>query len=183
MDGSSINQLCRARRLELGLSQAKLANSIGANQSQISEFERGDSTALSGAKIARLRESLGIDEEAALERRRAGRAVCTNTSCPGNLPFVVGGEVTMRPRVLEDSTDRCCRLCGEILDYACPACEEPLTRGLNCPSCGAAYVAAPTVSGRAEELRAWASVERVEREAVAGLAESLGSMPSERVRE
>jgi hypothetical protein len=117
-------------------------------QSAISMMEGGRWSALARPTVEKIAAILGV----ALPELRDGmteRAVavashyCPNTACPTNLPYRVGDEIFLLPRVLP-GCGRYCSLCGEVLASGCSGCGASMVAGTAfCGACGHPWVLPP----------------------------------------
>lgn len=143
------NALREARR-DRGMTQAELAEKIGAKQAAVSMYERGQVTALSHHKVLEMGKLLGVDVKAFAAGRDpvSGKAmirkICPTYDCPTNYPFMAGGQACVMPFFAESVANEKtrCRLCSEVLLSRCPTtgCEAPLVEGAACQRCGQQYV-------------------------------------------
>ncbi len=167
---TDIGKLLRDARRAKRMTGVQLALAAGCTQSAISQFEGGKETALRRETVEKIAEILGIE----LPRQQEGGAVvvaapppartpvaafCPNGECPSNVPYVVGGELLLFPRKQPDPAAVYCPWCGEVLEHACPQCEEPATQTAFCPSCGTKRVEPPADIARPSE---WAAQRRRE---------------------
>ena len=93
--GATTGAMLREHRRGQGISQARVAARIDAQQSQISRFEKGEVGILAPQKIAAYAQLVGVDPArltAAAEPARPP-CYCSDPACPGNLPFYVEGMV------------------------------------------------------------------------------------------
>lgn len=168
-------QRMRDARQAAGLTQSRLAQEAGCNQSAISMLERGQSNVLSQESLTRLATRLGLDLQSLAETPGEIDVPCPPTvaapdvyrycphyDCPSNTPYVVRGDLYLLPRMAmgEPRPSPRCRLCGEVLEACCAnaACNAPARPGSCCPDCGTRYVAPPTLSPDARA--SWADRQR-----------------------
>lgn len=67
-------------------------------------------------------------------REQPATALCTNVKCPES-------QWTQRgyyegPRIVSDTTDNCCQICGSSLVYPCERCGRPFAGSQFCGDCG-----------------------------------------------
>ena len=165
---SSVGQLFRRKRREMGLTQSALAREAGCKQSAISMFEAGRGDVLSRTLVERMAEILGIDPASLPGEGRAGitaalvRKYCPVDECPSNIPYAVQGQLCFMPQsILAHGNEKTlCRYCGEILERGCPNpdCHAPVAEAAFCPACGTGYVPATVVPSPTPAD--WADVQR-----------------------
>ncbi|MBI4880657.1 MAG: helix-turn-helix domain-containing protein [Planctomycetes bacterium] len=149
----------RQARLERSIKQVELARQLGVSQAAVSQFERGNTSALSFAKIKDAARVLGLDllreREAAVESRAL--MYCERADCLANVAYTRGGKTIVRPRMTlaaAGMASYCCE-CGELLLDHCPNedCAQPVSEGSFCAACGTAYVP-PAAAGGGENGQA-----------------------------
>jgi transcriptional regulator with XRE-family HTH domain len=161
----------RDRRRALGLTQQALARELNVLQSQISAVERGRAGALGKGNLIKLAERLGLSPEPMLEEQERATCItayCPNADCPQNTPYALGGEVALKPRLVQRNISRWpfCEFCGERYISVCPGCNNPVgDDGAFCTRCGTALVQAIEAPSGVS-LREWLLNEQMERRQV-----------------
>lgn len=157
----STETLCaeiRLARTNAGLKQADLARQLGVSQAAVSQFERGNTTALSFARIRQAAEIVSVELEE--DRREAGREqvlkFCEQSDCLANHSYQGPRRSIVRPLMVEASAAEAtfCGECGDLLLDHCPndECGRPINEGSFCRACGSAYVATDGGQGRLTTL-------------------------------
>jgi DNA-binding XRE family transcriptional regulator len=127
------------------MTQSALARSVGCAQSAVSMFESGHPEKLSLDFVRKIAELLDIPLEeqvtpvAPESQNRAGNqnCYCPNQLCFSNIPYVLNGDLFLWPTLLSCTEDDIyCKICGEVLERACPGCGAPLDTGAFCSLCG-----------------------------------------------
>jgi len=161
-DNSSevLHRRFREARRRAGLTQAALAARVGCMQSAVSMMESGQWSAISRPTLEKIAEILGVSLPAAGSRFADAPLAapphlkfCPNAECPSNIPYRVGEEIFLLPRV-STGGERYCTLCGEVLASACASCGgRVLPFAACCGGCGEPYVPAPARTGHG--LHVW----------------------------
>jgi len=140
----SLQHIIRDARRQKSLTQAELARLAGCTQSALSMFESGQESALATETLRKIAGILGFafEESPAPKPFFASKVFCPNFECPHAFPYLVGGELFIRPFFLEHA--RHCPHCGEVLLAACPHCGNPAgeNAGACCAACGKRLVLA-----------------------------------------
>ena len=156
MSEQELGQLIRRARSAAGLTQGKLAEQVGLNQSAISMMEQGKPQSISDRKLLKLGEVLGLDLMPMLGRPDAMREVfkvCRSPGCMANIPVENDGKMILMPvmvRGVFGETTRC-RYCAVPMEESCD-CKALLREGVFCMDCGKPYVPAPEVEDVAKEV-------------------------------
>ncbi len=144
-----------AQRKAQGLTQAELAEQVGATQPQISGLEHGRTDVLSEAKIRRVAELLEIPADVVFLPEGASApasptepasaavlAYCPSHDCPTALDYPLAGQVVYKPTFTPVAPvgPTWCNACGAVLERHCPNCRKSVQPGLNCPACGNAFI-------------------------------------------
>jgi len=150
-DARTISQRVRQRRRELSMTQAELAEKAACQQSAISMFEKGRTSALAKKTVDAIAEVLDLDiSKHALVNEVAAASTlvakyCPVDDCPTNTPYVVSGALHFAVSLTKAPNDQKtrCSFCGELLQACCPntECKSSVCEGSCCPECGADYVA------------------------------------------
>jgi DNA-binding XRE family transcriptional regulator len=145
-----------AARRARGMTQSALARSVGCAQSAISMFESGHPEKLSLDFVSKIAELLEIplDEpmQPSLPQKRNNTAnqdcYCPNPHCFSNIPYVVNGELLLWPTLRSCTGDAAvyCKICGEVLERACPGCGASIDGGAFCGICGEARITSSLTS-------------------------------------
>ncbi len=146
----------RQARLERSIKQTELAQQLGVSQAAVSQFERGNTSALSFAKIKDAARVLGLDLLREREEAADARALmfCEHADCLANVAYSRGSKTIVRPRMTLAAAgvaSHCCE-CGELLLDHCPNedCAQPVAEGSFCPACGTAYVRPAAAGGNGQ---------------------------------
>lgn len=142
--GESLGRQLKRARMARGMTQAEAARSIQAQQSAISMFERGDSSALGLDRVQRLAELLGVSlAPGALAGVAPAKALgfCEEVDCPSHARRIVGVRLIVQAGFVRMPGDgpALCAICLSPLHRSCPACEAPLVESLQCGSCSKPY--------------------------------------------
>lgn len=146
----------RLARLGRALKQADLARQLAVSQAAISQFERGNTTALSFAKIRQAAEILGVDldagEAATPPPHQPLLKFCERPDCLANVRYDGPRRTIVRPRLTfapAGETTHCAE-CGDLLLDHCPNddCGRPVGEGSFCTACGTPYVPLDGGEGR-----------------------------------
>lgn len=142
----SLSARLREARVGLEWKQKDLAARISVSQAAISQFERGNTKALSLAKVREAAQAVGLELDSTARDARDGQVLkyCENPDCLANVAYRSGGRNIVRPRhVLADPEQTThCTECGGLLMDHCPDddCQRPVEDGAFCAGCGTAYV-------------------------------------------
>jgi DNA-binding XRE family transcriptional regulator len=164
-------EVAEARRAR-GMTQSALARSVGCRQSAVSMFEGGRADKLSMDSVRKIAAILEIPLEGTQSAESAGtsaacgqKVYCPNPACLGNIPCCAGDVLMVWPSVAPAAEGAVyCRICGEVLERACPECGRPVGEGAFCAACGRARIAPAVPEGlsapewmaqRRMEIRQW----------------------------
>ena len=148
----TIYSMIRDARCAKGITQSRLAESVGCRQSAVSMFESGRADSLSRKTLGLIADHLGLDikDLSAMDLRTVeGRSLmlkyCPVDECPSNIPYAVRNRIQFVPSMVEApaSEETRCSLCGDMLEALCPNadCRAELNEGAYCLECGQPYVA------------------------------------------
>lgn len=136
----------RQARIERRWRQADLARRLGISQAAISQFERGNTRALSQDTVHRAAEILGVKLLARTEVPIDGTLLkyCEHPHCMANVPYQGPRGSVVRPRMTRAPVDETtyCPDCGDLLMDQCrnEDCGLPASEGSFCSGCGSSYV-------------------------------------------
>lgn len=139
-------ELRQARRLA-SMKQVDLARQLSVSQAAVSQFERGNSSALSFPKIQMAAAILGVELTEPTDAAPSGEILkyCEHPHCLANVTFQGHQRLIVRPRLSRAPAESTtfCPECGEMLMDHCPneECSRPVQEGSFCTDCGTAYVA------------------------------------------
>ncbi len=147
-----LHRRLRAARRAHGLTQSALAAEAGCQQSALSMMERGKVDALAHPTLVKIAELLGVELDPVEEQRTTpvvmaggGRAICTNSDCPANVPYLAGDELLLWPREQPTPGGNYCAWCGEVVARHCRHCQAAIGKGACCTACGTPYLLPPAV--------------------------------------
>ncbi len=167
--GRELSKAFRQKRREMSITQAELADRAGCQQSAISMFEAGRTSAVAQKTVQRVAEILEVDL-VGFDFGTGDGAVssfvakyCPIDGCPSNIPFAVSGELHFAPTMVRAAREAKtkCTSCGELLQAECPnrECRAASVPGGCCPQCGTAYVT-PTREMSGWQVEQWADEQR-----------------------
>ncbi|MFH0945804.1 MAG: helix-turn-helix domain-containing protein [Planctomycetota bacterium] len=139
-------ELRQARRAA-SMKQTDLARQLDVSQAAVSQFERGNASALSFPKIQLAAAILGVELNGPAEAAPTGQILkyCEHPDCLANVTFQGHHRLIVRPRLSRAPAESptFCPECGELLMDHCPneECGRPVQEGSFCTDCGTAYVA------------------------------------------
>lgn len=181
---TSMGEALRQRRRELSITQSLLARRADCNQSAISMYEAGKSTALSSKLVERIADILDMDVSRiarAGEEETTVRGLvlkyCPIDGCPSNIPYAVGNRLCLKPTMVRAPAEKKtrCALCSEVMESACPNadCGSSITEGSFCQECGSAYVPL-TAEMRGWQVTKWADEQRGRIREIREMSQTVG---------
>lgn len=159
-------QLAQARRAR-GMTQSALAAAAGCKQSAISMMEAGQASKIAQETVVKIAALLEVElpaEGAELEvaPRLKSRSFCPNALCLSNLPYLIGEELFFRTGYAGGG--RYCRVCGEVLEQACPHCQAVVAENSACcTACGGVLVC--NTLPEEIDVRSWLRQQQAQRNA------------------
>lgn len=153
-DPKALCGLIRHARRAASLKQSDLARLLAVSQAAVSQYERGNTSALSFAKIQQAAEALGVDLKEQLGLSPDGEVLkyCEHPHCLANVTFQGHQRLIVRPRLTRANagTPTYCPECGDLLMDHCPneECARPVQEGSFCTACGQAYIDCGYAPGR-----------------------------------
>ncbi len=136
--GESLAEYLRRVRMELGMSQAELAQKAGIHLQSVGKIELGKTTRLNSKSKTGLSKALQISDS------------YLETVCKG-IPVAAVQQLKLCPKCWTPGTEaepmwlnvrsKYCFACGELLLQSCTNCNEPITsfKFRFCPYCGKSY--------------------------------------------